>query len=91
MAINRFRQLKQEEKKTLSKALPAEDVETLASTSDSDDDSEEETKDKVKFIFFFLLSIWLEYRWSCPPKSIYHEIILFCFPFVNNFLPKNKK
>lgn len=42
----RFRQLKQEEKKTLSKALPAEDVETLASTSDSDDDSEEETKDK---------------------------------------------
>lgn len=53
MAINRFRQLKQEEKKTLSKALPAEDVETLASTSDSDDDSEEETKDKVKFIFSF--------------------------------------
>ncbi|KAE8039030.1 hypothetical protein FH972_011479 [Carpinus fangiana] len=43
----RFRQLKEEEKKkTLSKALPAEDVETLASTSDSDDDSEEETKNK---------------------------------------------
>ncbi|XP_059430597.1 inner membrane protein PPF-1, chloroplastic-like [Corylus avellana] len=43
----RFRQLKEEEKKkTLSKALPAEDVETLASTSDSDDDSEEGTKDK---------------------------------------------
>lgn len=54
MVINRFRQLKEEEKKkTLSKALPAEDVETLASTSDSDDDSEEETKDKVKFNFYF--------------------------------------
>lgn len=51
MAINRFRQLKEGENKTLSKALPAEDVETLASTSDSDDDSEEETKDKVKFNF----------------------------------------
>ncbi|XP_043687091.1 inner membrane protein PPF-1, chloroplastic-like isoform X3 [Telopea speciosissima] len=43
----RFRQLKEEErKKKLNKALPAEEVQTLASTSDSGDESDEEIKDK---------------------------------------------
>ncbi|KAG2673514.1 hypothetical protein I3843_13G082800 [Carya illinoinensis] len=43
----RFRQLKEgENKKKLSKAMPTEDVQNLASTSDSEDDPDEETKDK---------------------------------------------
>ncbi|XP_043687083.1 inner membrane protein PPF-1, chloroplastic-like isoform X2 [Telopea speciosissima] len=42
-----YRQLKEEErKKKLNKALPAEEVQTLASTSDSGDESDEEIKDK---------------------------------------------
>ncbi len=51
MAINRFRQLKEEEEKKpkLNKALPTADVQNLASTSDSDNDPDEETNDKVKF------------------------------------------
>lgn len=49
MMINRFRKLREEEKKNkLSKALSNEEVQTLASTSDSEDGSDEETKDKVK-------------------------------------------
>lgn len=44
---DRFRQLKEgEKKKKFSKALPAEDVQTLAITSDSDDVSDEDTKEK---------------------------------------------
>ncbi|XP_040994062.1 inner membrane protein PPF-1, chloroplastic-like isoform X1 [Juglans microcarpa x Juglans regia] len=43
----RFRQLKdEEENKKLNKALPTEDVQNMASTSDSEDDPDEETKDK---------------------------------------------
>ena len=45
MEINRFRQLKEEEKKKISKALPAEEVQTL----DSDEESDKETKGKVNF------------------------------------------
>lgn len=48
--LNRFRQLKEEEKKKkISKALPAEEIQALASESDSDEGSDEETKDKVTF------------------------------------------
>ena len=47
MEINRFRQLKEEEKKKISKALPAEEVQTL--DSDSDEESDKETKGKVNF------------------------------------------
>lgn len=47
MEINRFRQLKEEEKgKKLNKALPAEDVQTMDSASDSEGVSDGE---KVKF------------------------------------------
>ncbi|XP_072976003.1 inner membrane protein PPF-1, chloroplastic isoform X1 [Typha angustifolia] len=43
----RFKQLKgQENKKTLNKALPAEDMQILVSTSDADDNSSDESKDK---------------------------------------------
>ncbi|KAG2670189.1 hypothetical protein I3760_14G072500 [Carya illinoinensis] len=43
----RFKQLKDEvENKKLNMALPTEDVQNLASTSDSEDDPDEETKDK---------------------------------------------
>lgn len=46
-AGDRFRQLKEEEKKKkISKALPAEEIQALASESDSDEGSDEETKDK---------------------------------------------
>ncbi|KAF8397512.1 hypothetical protein HHK36_016429 [Tetracentron sinense] len=48
-AGDRFRQLKEEEKKEkLNKALPSEEFQTLTSTSDSDDGSDEETKDNDK-------------------------------------------
>lgn len=48
MKISRFRQTKEEEKKKkVSKALPAEEVQTLDSASDSDEESGEETKGKV--------------------------------------------
>ncbi|EOY34084.1 63 kDa inner membrane family protein isoform 5 [Theobroma cacao] len=44
---SRFRQTKEEEKKKkVSKALPAEEVQTLDSASDSDEESGEETKGK---------------------------------------------
>ncbi|XVE59233.1 hypothetical protein DITRI_Ditri05aG0029500 [Diplodiscus trichospermus] len=43
---DRFRQLKEEEKKKVSKALPEEEVQTLDSASDSDEESDEETKGK---------------------------------------------
>ncbi|KAK6234841.1 hypothetical protein SCA6_010178 [Theobroma cacao] len=44
---DRFRQTKEEEKKKkVSKALPAEEVQTLDSASDSDEESGEETKGK---------------------------------------------
>ncbi|XWS71704.1 hypothetical protein CRYUN_Cryun03dG0161600 [Craigia yunnanensis] len=43
---DKFRQLKEEEKKKISKALPAEEVQTLDSASDSDEESDEETKSK---------------------------------------------
>ncbi|XP_042512387.1 inner membrane protein PPF-1, chloroplastic-like [Macadamia integrifolia] len=42
----RDRQLKEERKKKLNKALPAEEVQTLASTSGSGDEADEEIKDK---------------------------------------------
>lgn len=42
----RFRQLKDEEKKKLSKALPAEQVQTLVATSDSENGSDEESNAK---------------------------------------------
>lgn len=45
---NRFKQLKEEEnKKKPNKALPAEDVQVLASTSDAGDISDGKSKDKV--------------------------------------------
>lgn len=50
MAINRFRQLKEEEKrKKLSKALPAEEVQTVDSASDSEGESDVGNMEKVKF------------------------------------------
>lgn len=46
--MNRFRQLKEEEKKkTLSNAASAVEVEISASVSDSEDESDEEIKSKV--------------------------------------------
>jgi len=48
MEINRFKQLKEQDKsKTLRKALPTEGVQALDSASGSDEDSDEETSDKV--------------------------------------------
>ena len=47
--FNRFRQLKEEKKKKVSEALPAEEVQTLDSASDSDEESDEETNGKVNF------------------------------------------
>ncbi|PSS14267.1 Inner membrane protein like [Actinidia chinensis var. chinensis] len=44
---DRFRQLKEEEKKKVSKALPAEQVQ-MASTSDPEDESDEETNPKAE-------------------------------------------
>ena len=49
--LNRFRQLKEGEKKKISKASPAEEVQALASESDSDEGSDEETKEKVTLSF----------------------------------------
>lgn len=47
IAIGRFRQLKEEGKKKLSKALPAEDI-NVATGSDADEDgSDEDSPDKV--------------------------------------------
>ncbi|OVA18330.1 Membrane insertase OXA1/ALB3/YidC [Macleaya cordata] len=47
----RFRQLKEEEgKKTVNKALPAEEGQVLASASDADDVSDEETDNKDEFL-----------------------------------------
>ncbi len=43
---DRFRQLKEEEKKKISKASPAEEVQAFASESDSVEGSDEETKEK---------------------------------------------
>lgn len=52
---NRFKQLKEEEKRKKStKALPAEEVQTLGSASDSDEGLGEEAKDKVDFKFLWL-------------------------------------
>lgn len=47
LVIYRFKQLKEKEKKKLSKALPKEEAQPLASVSDSDDGSDEESNDKV--------------------------------------------
>jgi YidC/Oxa1 family membrane protein insertase len=48
MEINRFKQLKEQDKsKALRKALPTEGVQALDSASGSDEDSDEETNDKV--------------------------------------------
>lgn len=53
--MNRFRQLKEEEKKKkISKALPAEEVQALASEADSDEGSDEETKDTVSLSLSFM-------------------------------------
>ncbi|KAJ0509501.1 putative membrane insertase YidC/ALB3/OXA1/COX18 [Helianthus annuus] len=41
---DRFKQLKDEEKRRSNKALPDQDVQGLASTSDSEDETDEETK-----------------------------------------------
>lgn len=50
MKINRFRRLKEEEKKKkISKALPGEEGQTVDAASDSDEESDEETKGKVNF------------------------------------------
>lgn len=50
MAINRFRQYKEEEKrKKLSKALPADDIKSPESASDAEEESDVETVDKVNF------------------------------------------
>lgn len=40
----RFKQLKEQEKRKTSKALPVQDVQVLASTSDSEEEMDEETK-----------------------------------------------
>jgi len=56
LVIYRFKQLKDEEKKKkLSKALPVEDVQPLASVSASDDGSDIESDNKV-FHFWSLLT-----------------------------------
>lgn len=48
LVIYRFRQLKEDEKKNmLSKALPVEEVQPLASASASDDGSDVESNNKV--------------------------------------------
>lgn len=47
MEIDRFRQLKEEERKKVSKALPAEEFQSLDSASGSDGESDEETMGKV--------------------------------------------
>ena len=49
MVINRFRQLKEEEKKNrAAKALPAEEAQASASDYDSEDGSDEGDNNKVK-------------------------------------------
>ncbi|KAM0051325.1 putative membrane insertase YidC/ALB3/OXA1/COX18 [Helianthus debilis subsp. tardiflorus] len=40
----RFKQLKEEEKRKSNKALPGQDIQVLASTSDTEDETDEETK-----------------------------------------------
>lgn len=50
--MNRFKQLKEEEKRKSNKALPAQDVQVLASTSEDEDETDEETKSTV-IIFIF--------------------------------------
>ncbi|XP_008784520.2 inner membrane protein PPF-1, chloroplastic [Phoenix dactylifera] len=58
----RFKQLKeQEDRKKLNKALPAEEVQVLASTSDSGDISDGQSKDEVED---------LEEAYSSPGKQI---------------------
>ena len=55
---NRFRQLKEDErKKKLSKALPAEEVQTSGLTYDSDAGSDEENNDKVKCNLWWLFKL----------------------------------
>lgn len=52
---DRFRQLKEDEKKKKStKALPTDKVEISASTSDSEDEADDETKPKVNIKVFFV-------------------------------------
>lgn len=46
----RFKQLKEEERKRLNKTLPGEEVQVLASTAGSDDKSDEESKDKDELL-----------------------------------------
>ncbi|KAJ0947455.1 putative membrane insertase YidC/ALB3/OXA1/COX18, membrane insertase YidC/Oxa1 [Helianthus annuus] len=43
----RFKQLKEEEKRKSNKALPGQDIQVLASTSDTEDETDEETKPTV--------------------------------------------
>jgi len=60
--ICRFKQLKAEEnKKKLNKALPSEEVEVLASTSDSEDISDGESK-------VCCLS-YIQFSWLSVPSS----------------------
>lgn len=50
LMINRFKQLREDEKKkTVNKAL-RDDAQTLASASDSEDRSDDENNDKVKIV-----------------------------------------
>lgn len=61
LVIYRFKQLKEEEKKKkVSKALPVEEVQPLASVSASDDGSDTESDNKVSInLWSFLLKIYV--------------------------------
>lgn len=59
MVIYRFKQLKEGEKKNkLTKALPVEDVQPLASVSASDDGSDIESDNKVFHLWSLLTWFW---------------------------------
>lgn len=78
LVIYRFKQLKEEEKKKkVSKALPVEEVQSLASVSASDDGSDTESDNKVSInlwsfllkIYVIWLSFWEERRIKEKQKS----------------------
>ena len=78
LVIYRFKQLKEEDKKKkVSKALPVEEVQPLASVSASDDGSDTESDNKVSInlwsfllkIYVIWLSFWEERRIKEKQKS----------------------
>lgn len=52
--MNRFQQLKEEEKRKSNKALPDQGIQILASTSDTEDETDEETKSTVTYFIIFI-------------------------------------